>query len=189
MMKTLDGFALLTLFNPQLPVQTKTSSKAKAKAFRNHSGRAAKAFGPSGEANSSEASSTQALRSAPANSASHVWLHHRCPHQQSLTFQRHCGRLHLSKLIKPFLHHDHCNRRLTTTNFCSRVQSETCDKEGEADGPDAKTYQHLRTCAARASKKAAAEPQIPLRYEVRESLPPLVGFSRDRRLEIRVAVD
>ena len=73
-----------------------------------------------------------------------------------------------SKLIITFLHHDHCNRRLTTTNFCSRVQSETCDKEGEADGPDAKTYQHLRTRAARASEKAAAEPEIPLRYEVRE---------------------
>ena len=91
MMKTLDGFALLTLFNPQLPVQTKTSSQAKAKAFRNHSGRAAKAFGPSGEANSSEASSTQALRSAPSNSASHVGLHHRCPQHQSHNFQHQCG--------------------------------------------------------------------------------------------------
>ena len=168
MMKTLDGFALLTLFNPQLPVQTKTSSQAKAKAFRNHSGRAAKAFGPSGEANSSEASSTQALRSAPANAASHVGLHHRCPQHQSHNVQLHCGHFSPSKLILTFLHHDHCNRRLTTINFCSRVQSETCDKEGEADGPNAATYQHLRTRTARASKEAAAEPQIPLRYEVRE---------------------
>ena len=56
----------------------------------------------------------------------------------------------------------------TMNNLFFPVQSETCDKEGEADGPDAATYQHLRTRTARASKEAAAEPQIPLRYEVRE---------------------
>lgn len=65
-------FVLMTLFYPQPPVQTKTSSKAKAKAFRNNSGRAPKAFGPRGQADGSEASTAQALRSVAAQPASHV---------------------------------------------------------------------------------------------------------------------
>ena len=105
-------FVLMTLFYPQPPVQTKTSSKAKAKAFRNNSGRAPKAFGPRSEADGSETSTAQALRSVAAHPASHVCFvtfiastlssspSYKFNHQSALQWS---NKLFFFKSINPFL--------------------------------------------------------------------------------------
>ena len=69
------------------------------------------------------------------------------------------------------------------------MQSETCDKEGKTDGPDAKVDQYLRARSTRASETTSPESEISLRNEVRDRFSldfykESVDFSRDRLLDL-----